>query len=902
MRRCWLAAVVATIALAVASPAAAGLTPSSPKSSPTSAPAADSEAGAVQRFGACVAGGGTGDVLLLMDRSGSLKTTDPENARVAAAKYFVEQLDSDSTKNHTTVNVAVAGFDAVYERLTPWLPAAGSSARLDRTLDSLSKSNTGLDTDYWNALTGARRDLSAQRGHRGQHCSTVVWFTDGEYSIEPRAALPERLARTLNDPKPYAPDNPLSTAVVVRHAIASGEKDICRRGGVADQLRTQDIGTISIALSAGRQAPNFDFLRGLTTGDGCGKLTSPSPGEFFEVGNIRDLVFAFDESVNSAITQTEGVCTGSKVCDKGAHTFVLDDSIGSVHLLADSDAPKQRLTLVSPQGKALALKPSSSKSKATVGGAVVTWAGVGPQDAAEGGSLYVDIARARGGSLVGRWRLIFSSPDGAGKTSRTNLKIYGDLKPAWKNADEVSFTAGQKTKPLALGVIHDDGSVVDPAGLSAQTTLSASLIADDGSQQTLLDQVTGTAMSAPTPVDLSSFTTGPATLRVTLSVTTKSWKSGGKKFPGTTLEPTSKDFPVQVVAPKNYPTVGTSVTFDTVEEPRSVSAELPVTGEGCAWVKGNPTWTTTPQDVASLDFSASATTHGGCSAGPITLTLTPSAAGAGLVTGTVTVLSEPKDPSAEPASQQVSLSMEMLRPVNETVRWVSLALIFLFGILIPVGLLYLAKFLTARVPGRDVAAGVVRGPVTGSAAFTDGGVGLGVENLEVAVLEGQDRRTVHVAGRVLRARTGLGLTEPGYVVVDHGERISGAGGTAVSGKGGARLPLAVQGQWCVALDPHDPHAGDVEVTVFTDSSASALQDTLESVRRDLASTVAKLRSRAPQPPDADGSADGWTNSMAASTATTHGRESSDPWTAPSEPGHDPWGAPPSSGSSPSSDW
>ena len=849
----------------------------------------------VQRFAGCVAGGGTGDVLLLMDRSGSLQKTDPENARIDAAQYFVEQLDSDSTKNGTKVNVAVAGFDASYERLTDWMPAAGSSVAVDRTLDSLARSNTGVDTDYWNALTGARRELGAQRDGAGTHCSTIVWFTDGEYSIEPRSTLSDGLRRTLKDPKPYAPKNPLSSQGDVERAIATGEKDICRDGGVADQVRSQDISTITIALSAGTSKPDFGFLEGLTTGQGCGKITNPRPGEFLEVANIRDLVFAFDQTVNSAITQTEGVCTGTAVCEEGAHTFVLDGSIGSVHLLADSDAAGQRLTLVAPDGTKRVLKADSTRARTTLGEATVTSAAVGPQGE-DGGSVYIDMTRSAGGSLVGRWQLVFSSPDGAGKTSRTNLKIYGDLEPVWTNRDKVTFVAGDPSSPLTFGVAHVDGSPVDPAELSDATVLSATLVADDGTETSLLDAASGSAMTVPTTADLDASATGPATVRVTLSVTTMSWSSGGKEYAGTTLEPVTKDFPVEVSAPRNYPTIGTSVTFAPVEEPRTVSAQLPVEGEGCAWVQGGPTWTTTPQDVSTFDFSASAASRDACASGPITLTLAPGSAGNGLVSGRITVMSLPDDTSASPVSQSVTLAMEMQRPVNEAVRWATLVAIFLLGILLPVGLLYLAKYLTAKVPGPGVAAGIVRGPVGGGAAFTDYGVPLRVDQLQTQPLDGQDRRNVVVGPRTLRARTGLGLTEPGYVVVDHGDggaRISGAGGTGATTKGGPRLPLAVQGQWCVALDQVSPHSGDVEVTVFTDASGSNLEEVLTNVRRDLVATVETLRARAPRPADGGGDlsgADAW-------TGTSHNSEGVDAWTAPAGPSTDPWTAGSSSGPS-----
>src|SRR4029453_17298585 len=48
-------------------------------------------AGGAKRFGACLASQKAGDLLLLFDESSSLQSTDPQAARVQAARYLLQR-------------------------------------------------------------------------------------------------------------------------------------------------------------------------------------------------------------------------------------------------------------------------------------------------------------------------------------------------------------------------------------------------------------------------------------------------------------------------------------------------------------------------------------------------------------------------------------------------------------------------------------------------------------------------------------------------------------------------------------------------------------------------------------------------------------------------------------------
>ncbi|NHB85038.1 VWA domain-containing protein [Tessaracoccus sp. HDW20] len=77
----------------------------------------------MERFVACINGGGQGNVLMMMDTSGSLADTDPQGGRVKAATATVSRLaDSLADVEGVNVDIAVAGFSSTFERSLDWLP------------------------------------------------------------------------------------------------------------------------------------------------------------------------------------------------------------------------------------------------------------------------------------------------------------------------------------------------------------------------------------------------------------------------------------------------------------------------------------------------------------------------------------------------------------------------------------------------------------------------------------------------------------------------------------------------------------------------------------------------------------------------------------------------------------
>lgn len=830
---------------------------------------------ALQRVGACIAGGGEGDILLLVDTSGSLMQSDPTNARVSAAKYLVSQLNDFSATNKTPINVSIAGFSGTYAPKLDWTKLGSGTNTVDAVLDSFAAQNTGADTDYWTALTGARKELAKRSNSAGTHCPMLVVFTDGENSIEPRG----QVGKVDGDPKPYAPGNPLKSASDVAAAMKAAEGDLCRPTGLADQLRSDGITTVAVGLS-GKTKPDFALLRGLSVGTGgttCGALTKPSPGAFFEASNIDELFFAFDQFATPGqrpITQDAGLCAGAP-CPGGTHSFVVDTSIGRVHGLATSTVAAASVILRSPSGKLLTLGSGDGAKTGALPGATVGWSWVSPQ------TLSFDLKRSSDKEWTGQWSISFVAKSAAGR-SQSSLHLFGDIAPVWANQSGTVLRTGQ-TADIKLGVTRSDGKGIDPASLGDKTVLKADLVTKDGKSTPVAAKLTKAAIAEAHKLDLGNVDPGPAVLRLTLNVTTNSWKSGAKTIPGTTLEPQVKDYAVTIQPPASYPQLPARIDLGTSEGDEPVSGRIPLTGAGCGWLAEGAKLTGAPSGVtAAVSSEVSAPTA--CASGGIPITVKPSGVGNGLLAGTVTVMVRSNDAGAKPVAQQVDYRLEMQRPVDKKVFYPLLIGLTLLGLAIPLALLYAVRYATTKLQGNAVAVGSVRGPVNEEHSFLSHATVLDESGVMTVPLSGQ--RSVNADGKVFTAKMSLSPTEPGRVVVEQPRTpAAGEGGRQIGGR--AVLPLALANTWMVSLDAQNPHSGDVEVTFLTTPDRSGWSELIADAATFVPDVVRKLRAELPaggsiaahtgQDDWGSGGSDGF-----------GGPAGADPWGTPSAAA-DPWG-------------
>ncbi|WP_158522669.1 vWA domain-containing protein [Tessaracoccus aquimaris] len=838
--------------------------------------AEDPELTPVQRFAACVNGGGQGNVLMLMDMSGSLRDTDPQAGRVKAASVTVNRLaESLAETQGIKVDMAVAGFSTGYERTLDWTPLTPeSTGKINSDIESYASKNNGVDTDYWSAMDGVRKEFSARTKDQANSCNMLLWFSDGEFSLNVRKSDSD--VQRWGGVKPWAPDNRLRSKSAVQEALTSGQNDLCRPGGLADQVRSLDIITVGLGLAVDAPPESFNLMKGISTGQGtaCGEQTTPTPGEFLMATDVDDLIFTFITALEEGKGGENPVCVDSE-CPEGTRTFVLDGSIGAVNATAKAPIDGTRIYLKTRTGESLEL--TQGKGEKDLGGSTLTWEWVTPR------VLTFDLTRKSPDNWAGPWGIVFVADQKSDELAKSSITLKGDISPILANRADLAPRIGEAPVELKLGTVDRNGERIDPTTLSNETTMDVKLFSG-GETTALASGLKKADIEKPLELNLDDLKPGVAELVLTLDVTTESWQEGGETIPGTKLEPRHASIPLNILPPVNFPSIPDRISFGSTEKPDPVTVQVPLDGEGCAWLAGETKFTGYPEGLDKAKLFSPASGKDSCASGNLELTLDPGGLGNGSFTGTTTVMLAAKDSTAEPVAVDLAFDLSQTRPVSQPVLWTTLIGVILLGVAIPVGILYLVKFLTSKIPGNAVLAGSVSGPVDDHGAFTDNGVPLGVANLTVAHLT-NNRREVTVAGKTLKAKMGMALTEPGHVEVETPGPSAGGRTSLQSVKGNAKLPLAVQGNWMVALDPQRPMSGPVEVTVFTAPGSPGFKDLLEDVRANIRTSVAKLREGLP-PDQAGPSSDPWGGGGGGSAPAA------DPWATPKAPASDPWGSSP----------
>lgn len=801
-------------------------------------------------FGACLAGGSTGSIVLLMDQSGSLRTTDPELARVEAAKFLVERLAGFSETSGYEMEVRVAGFAATYETPGEWTPlTADGVSVLDGQIEDVGHDLRSHDTDYWMALESARQDLA----DRESSCSAVFWFSDGEYDIDPRESRSSR--SELGETKPYAPDISLTDQAGADAAVAAGQDDICRPAGVADQLRSSGITLIGVGLSS--EDTDFTFLRSVTEGGGpeaaeshgvtqCGEVASPQGG-FFEVQDLDSLLLAFDalsSPGDSLDLSSLDVCQGRE-CAAGEVSFVLDRALSSVRILAGADVDGLEAYII-PPGAAEALRFPSGAVGETVekNGMRVTWL--------TSRTVEIEMAAESVTEWAGTWRVGFVDPasQSAGEKIAVNLHLSSPLILVWQKLDTTEIRQGTDSDQVTLALVdRTDDSVVDPSDLGGDISAAVSLTDAEGAAHQLYATQDKSALNTPVTVTVpAEAALGEGRLVTSLQITTaRPVVHGEQAGEGTALQPALLDSTVTVLAPQNFPTVGPRIEFGLLEEETTATASLAVTGPGCVWLdSGSPNIIGAPAEAGAVEVTSPSASEEDCvrvgedAQDALSLELSTDEHANGAVQGTVTVMIMPEDDPAAAQPVTVPFDADLRRPLDATTAWTAFALALSLGIGIPLAALYLLTWTTARIPRGTLVSGSTRVRLPEGGGRTE--IDLARNALTMTSLP-TARRSVAVAGRMLRSRISLMPTEAPWVELDNpSPSVSGA--TPGARRGRARLPLGVRGNWIAIPDAQDPFQATLIVLLGAEDQAS-LDAVLEDARLRLSDKVRSLRGSAP---------------------------------------------------------
>ncbi|MGY1777156.1 vWA domain-containing protein [Geodermatophilus sp. SYSU D00804] len=815
---------------------------------------------ALQDLGACLADQQQADVLLLVDESGSLGRTDPDDTRVAAAQLLLARLADTAARSGATVDLAVSGFSAGVRGALDWSPLTeGSLPDASAAVADFAGRDDGFETDYWTALTTARQQLVDHRDPASTRpCQALVLFTDGQYELSARDTDAERRQYGETLPIPGAEGVPITSDDAAAQVAEAGRSDLCRPGGVADQLREDRILLIALGL----------------TGDGVdlGLLGSiaesaPSPcgqaapyGLFLSADDVQDLVLAFDAVGDPANppqpVDEKGVCVGA-VCPQQAHTFTLDASITSIHLVGTSDAAGIDVFVQPPgvpQPQLLrydAARPSGVLPAGAVG-LDYTWYA--------DGAFSVDASIPAGGAnWSGPWRVVFVDPTGQNPdaVTRTQLTIQADLAAVVGPGAPVEWRVGEDLGPVPFALVRSDGTPAALGDPAPTLALDVALRADDGTEAVLATAVPGPQLGAVRLTVPADFPPGPAELRTSLAVTTVS---------GQVLQPQVRTAQVDVLPPLGFPAVSADpVDFGRLEgtEP-SDTVTIPVTGPGCVWV-GSATLDVHP---AGVDEVTATSPHGSAEeclevaegdTGELTVQLESGVVEAGDLRGDLVLRAAPEgvdagEREARAVDVRVAYAAELVRPADTGVLIGVFLAALVVGIGLPVLVFLLGRRIAAKLPDKPLQSTLLDvrvGPGGLSGAAPD-------RTWDPVPPPGGGRKQAVLSGVPVRARAGVKLTEAGYAEVEDPARVgvSGAPGGRAPKSLAARLPLALAGSWTLLLDRATAASDAAEVParllLVVDAVATAEQREalLSRVRAEGPGAVDSLRAAARESADA----------------------------------------------------
>lgn len=608
--------------------------------------------------------------LLVVDESGSLQDTDPDNRRAEILADFVLSLASlsgqETPQGARNVQFAANTFSIGSQPLIPWTTLTPDNAqRISSQLrDEIPSLNQGQGTDYEAAIKGARGSISegvAQVDSQVPPCKLVVWFTDGVLSVGDEAAN------------------------------AESADLLCAVDGPVNALRKEQIHLISVLLFDRATLDQFDepsretlksgigLLQATAEGTGgtgkyettCGKVPVPddyAKGAFFE-GNLDALAGQFGKAIAQGIG-------GTPVPDLAGSPVAFTIEPGFTSFWVTALAP-DGFTLASPAGDSLGGAPGSGGGSVAGSQAEVTWSG--------------DTFTAKipvGQSGYGQWTLTR-----LGMSDEVGVYLFSDYR---LTVDPVELIAGEPAN-VSGQVTTASGDPADLTGFSA-ADLSVTQVIDGQKVDPIpfdLDLATGTFSGTFTPETTST----EVRFDLTLALTTKS---------GFPLAPLTTTFVQQVKLPGAYPQLApAALDLGSVQNRGDTSASaLQIAGSAdgptTVCVQGIILDSTLPDAQVSITSNPA----GGCldvpQAGSATIDVSAllgsGVADGGQVSGAIelTVTNAPTAdlPETQERSVQVPFTLQVL-PIGP-VLWVPF-LLTAIGILVPLLVLWFVNWRAARL-------------------------------------------------------------------------------------------------------------------------------------------------------------------------------------------------------------
>jgi hypothetical protein len=686
-----------------------------------SASAADVADDTLQRIASCLHERHALSIVMLVDTSGSLKSTDPSNDRIAAARLALSNFASLAALKDNgrvpKIEVLLAGFSSRFEAIVPWTTLTPKSqTTFDGPLLSFANRNEGIDTDFPTALIGAQRELS---GRARRACRAVLLFTDGKYDVVDGGSQ-ARIDAGLT--KEYAPGISLDDSGSSDQVEALGREFLCRSGGLADSLRRDKITLVTLALAARIEPEDQQFLRALSEGTAaattCGTERTGT-GAYLAAAQLSELKQQFNR-VTTAIAGGRAVTSAGEAvevcardaCDAGRHAVPVDAAADRVSLLVDTGGSGVDAAIELPDGAGTIDVTAGEPGEAVIDEIAVRWTWVDDHTLNIDADLPGNAGQA--GAEGGDWNVILVQRDGAPTGSaRIDTYLYNGWEP---HLYLDAFLLEGIAQTVRLEILDSDGDVVNANDYRGTVALTAKLRVGDGDAQPL--QLSGPdargrySFDFEAPPDSGGST---AQLQLTLDVTTAQ---------GVELAPSSTRTDLEVRLPDAYPTITTSLLdLGSSRGAGRVVGTIEVVGgrdrRGCAWVT-DVRFDEQPEGVGGIEWSASNITEEGCErvlAGAteiIDFELQPENAVHGFVRGEVDIAYHAGE-DTEIRTVTVPVELQLLPPIDQSRRLGLFVVIMIIGVGAPLLALYLMNRLLARfatVVGLQVARVPIAAPQT----------------------------------------------------------------------------------------------------------------------------------------------------------------------------------------------
>ena len=416
-------------------------------------------------FARCVEDKHAANVLIMMDETGSVFNSDPQNLRVAGAEVLINRLQRVADVYSTPVNVMLAGFgDNFVERSAGWVSLApdatdGSNSLVATARQWASKTSNQRETDTLSGLAGATRAFAAV--NPAESCKLFVFFKDG---VDFQSFNKVKATVDGGSTGDYKEVQALLDKSKTDEANALARDEICRRGGLADALRSDDnMFTFGVALNTSKgDSPGLaDFSSLIQGGGDCGTL--PPKGRLLKVDDSSNLPSIFGSALDPDFVPSSHT---------GAFTLNMPRALTSVNILSSriaSTFDDFTITLAPTcsQTEPIKIVKGTDIMGDIIGGSVkvtAKWAGANPSESQTLNITLQHTALTDPTCWVGKWTI------NPGSETMSELYFDADLSAVAKFTNDkavlVKGTDGKASQKFKLKLERpSDKSTVEVAAL-----------------------------------------------------------------------------------------------------------------------------------------------------------------------------------------------------------------------------------------------------------------------------------------------------------------------------------------------------------------------------------------------------------------------------------------------------